>query len=182
MQMGKLLSVCMIALLFVGWGITPGALAQESEQVDQEAVNQGGEDVDNEETAAPAAEGEVVFNQTLGAGSNRADKFRLTCFAGCACARASLFDFFDNNPNRFGVNLVGDFDAGDGSFFSGISRVSTPFPNGFSATAQVCQGPGQYEVDVYKNTAFAEAYQANLRCVFANGVPCGHQVVIIQNQ
>jgi hypothetical protein len=77
---------------------------------------------------------------------------------------------------------VGDFDAGDGTVFPGVSSVMTPAPNGVSGTAQVCQGPGQYAVSVYKNTAFAEAYSANLRCVNAGGAVCGHAVVLIQNQ
>lgn len=189
MQMSKFLSACMIVLLLVGWGITPGDLAAQ-ESMEVEAGDSGGVDKpappEGEMTKEEATkEGEItIVGAALGAGTNRVDKYRLTCFAGCACARATLDDPAGGPAaNRFVATLVGDFDAGDGSFFAGVSSVATPLGGGNSGTAQVCQGPGQYEVDVYKNTAFAESYNANLRCVFPGGIfVCGHSLVIIQNQ
>jgi hypothetical protein len=168
MQMSKLLSACMIALLLVGWGITPGALA------DEEAVDQN-----KEETTAPEADSEVVFAQALGAGQ-AADVFRLTCGAGCACARATLNDPAGGPAaNVFGATLVGNLFVGAaGSSFTGF----TPVGGGNSGTAQVCQGSGQYLVAVYKNTVLAEAYNANLSCVFPSGALCAHAVVFLQNQ
>lgn len=189
MQMSKFLSACMIVLLLVGWGITPGDLAAQESAAEEGAVTPGAVDQGSPEgemaKEAASEEGEItIVGAALGAGTNRVDKYRLTCFAGCACARATLNDPAGGPAaNRFVATLVGDFDAGDGSFFAGVSSVATPLGGGNSGTAQVCQGPGQYEVDVYKNTAFAESYNANLRCVFPGGIfVCGHSLVIIQNQ
>ena len=88
----KILFVCAVVLLLVGWGIIPDVLAR------QVLESQGGR-------PESEVDAETIIVENLGAASVAADVYRLSCFA--ECIRADVNDTGPFNDTIFKVVVSG---------------------------------------------------------------------------
>jgi len=141
MNAKKLVGICALALLVVGWGITPAVL--EAQEAEATGAAQGAAD-------APAS-GESVTPQTVGArhlvagdlgGSSTAlDAWSIHCPSGTHHLHFDLKDFSSGGPT---LGIICD------DFATGFATYRRAPSGGISTPAQINGGSGIYVCYVFK--------------------------------
>jgi mono/diheme cytochrome c family protein len=112
-------------------------------------------------------------------GVARTDVYRAICAKGTKYLSLSVKDLLPVNPAKLGIQGT------KGSSSSVLSIDKTDGDDSYSRLVKLAQGPGVYLVKVNKfksKTIGAEAYEAQIVCRNAKGVPTDTKVKIRQNQ
>jgi hypothetical protein len=167
METKKVLMVCALAVLLVGFGITSGVLAAEAEL---EASSSG-------RSAPQGASGEVFVVGSLGASATATDVWHVLCAAGFTHLAVDVAD----NGGFDGVRIgVCGHDSG------GNPAKCTIAPDGGVSVFLDPASPdaaGAYYVTFFKSVSgTVEAYDSFIECHNSNHGLVGTTVVLVQNQ
>jgi hypothetical protein len=160
----KVLIVCALAVLLVGWGVTSGVLAEEAE----EAVPSG------------TVNSEIALFETLGTGTFATDVFHILCGAGANHLAINLTD--NGGVDNIRINVC-VHDSG------GNPARCTMAPDGATTPSfldpAVIGGPGVYYVTFSKSanaTGSTRSYTSVIECHNASHNPVGLTPVLVQDQ
>jgi len=138
MNAKKLLGICVLALLVVGWGIMPAVVAADEPP--------GGGPASDGNDPAPRAQNvgprHSIPVETLGSSSNAIDAWALLCPSGTHHLHFDVGDFSSSGPT-FGIVCL-DFNVGAPA---AVRRASQ---GGISSSGQVNGGSGYYTCYVFK--------------------------------
>jgi hypothetical protein len=158
MKTRKALLVSVLAVLFLGWGITPAVLAQEDE-------------------AALALQPQLLVAGTVNVPATATDVYHVHCGARSVRLEARVTDSAVADGDN--ISMVAH-DVG------GVPAASITAPDGgTSALITVTGGVGAYLVAIFKSSppfVGAENYKLDVQCRDANGGATGTAAVLVQNQ
>jgi hypothetical protein len=141
MNAKKLLGICALALLVVGWGIMPAVL--EADEPPGGGPASDGNDAPSAQSVGPRHS--ITQVETLGAGANNIDAWALLCPNG---THHIHFDVFDHPGSTATIGIVcTDFNPSSG--FSAYRRAPQ---GGISPSGQQNGGSGYYVCYVFKTS------------------------------
>jgi hypothetical protein len=156
MKAKKVLIVCALTVLLVGWGMTSSVLA--------------------EERSVSEAASEDFLVGSLGTSQVATDVFHVLCGVGTTHLHADVND----NGGFDGVRLsVCVHDSG------GVpAQCATSPDNGISSQVLVGGGPGAYYVTFHRSApaGFVEAYDTIIHCHNGIHAHTGTTILLVQNQ
>jgi hypothetical protein len=155
----RILLSCALTLPLLGWGVASAAPA-----------------VGKAAKSLPVVAPEHVLFESLGSNANAVDSLVLICPTGTHHAHFDIHDASSGGPT---LGIVGtDYETGKAT----IRRAPQ---GGFSTVAQLNNGPGEYDLFVFKaggSTGVAANYDTKQTCHNSNHVDVGGSHFIFQDQ
>jgi len=173
MNAKKLFSICVLALLVVGWGMMPAVLEAQAPGAGSADDRSPGPEADDgvDPTTAKAFGPRHDFPfETLGLSSNAIDAWAINCPSGTHHLHFDIGDQFSSSGPTLGIVCL-DFNVG------APAAVRRAPQGGISSVGQVNGGSGYYTCYIFKtggSTGSSTSYDSAQYCHNSNHQYLGH--------